>query len=148
MRFKDDTEIQRIVSAFETATITRENWKHAEHMIVGLYYLETLGYQLACNRMRGGILNLLLRAFNVDFLKEMPYHETITIFWLETLDRFRLTAAPDLELYEKVNRMLELFDKDYPLRYYSRDRLFSEEARRSYLAPDLQQHPEPLAVIR
>jgi hypothetical protein len=40
-------------------------------------------------------------------------------------------------LLDKANEVVEKFDKDYPMRFYSREYLFSDEARRGYLEPDL-----------
>ena len=140
MRFSSDSEIVEIVRAFESAAISRDNWKHAEHMIVALYYLETEGFVTACEKMKSGILNLLVAGFKVDLSKEMPYHETITRFWMDTLDQFR-RSKPIKTLNAKANEMLEVFDKDYPLRFYSRAKLFSDEARVGYVPPDLESAP-------
>jgi hypothetical protein len=145
MRSIDDTEIRRIVKGFEDATIGRDEWKHAEHMIVGLYYLHNSPLEEASQKMRTGILNLLSTGFKVDLSKEMPYHETITIFWMKTLEKVT-NSNPDLSLEEKANKVLELFDKEYPLKFYSRDMLFSDEARRSYVGPDLNQSLQETAV--
>jgi hypothetical protein len=35
--------------------------------------------------------------------------------------------------------MIEIFDKDYPLRFYSREFLFSDEARARFLPGDLME---------
>ena len=38
----------------------------------------------------------------------------------------------------KVAEMTRLFDKDYPMKFYSRDLLFSEEARAKFVEGDLK----------
>ncbi|MDB5672306.1 MAG: hypothetical protein JWO25_3265, partial [Alphaproteobacteria bacterium] len=45
---------------------------------------------------------------------------------------------------EKVNRLLlsPRGQRDWPLLFYSRDRLFSAEARLSWIAPDLRPLPQ------
>ena len=53
--------------------------------------------------MRAGIFNLL-RAFEVDLSKEMPYHETLTMFWMRTVDDFRKTKN-DCSLVEICNEL-------------------------------------------
>ena len=85
--------------------------------------------------MRAGILNLL-RAFEVDLGKEMPYHETITVFWMRTAFAYML-MNDDLSFAEKANGLCELYDKDHPLKFYSRELLFSDRARSEYVEPDL-----------
>jgi hypothetical protein len=46
------------------------------------------------------------------------YHHTVTVFWM------RQVAA--------------LLDKDLPLDYYTRERLFSDDARHGWIEPDVR----------
>lgn len=39
MKVQNENEILEIVRAFESATISRSDWKHREHLIVALYYV-------------------------------------------------------------------------------------------------------------
>jgi hypothetical protein len=67
------------------------------------------------------------------------YHETITRVFLAGV-RLSLADAPaDLPLHDLVNQLLRspMGRRDWPLRSYSRERLFSVEARRTFIAPDL-----------
>ena len=52
---------------------------------------------------------------------------------------FLAEADPSEPLHELVNELLlsPMGRRDWPLRFYSRERLFSVEARRSFVAPDL-----------
>jgi hypothetical protein len=54
-------------------------------------------------------------------------------------------SEADLEdpLHELVNELLlsPMGKRDWPLRFYSRERLFSVEARRHFIEPDLQALP-------
>jgi hypothetical protein len=73
--------------------------------------------------------------------KENPYHETLTVFWAELIFRF-LAANRRLTFIECVNKIVELgADKDLPLRFYTRDILFSERARSEYVPPNLVDSP-------
>jgi hypothetical protein len=38
-KFGSESEVLELVRSFEDATISREVWKHAEHLVVALYYL-------------------------------------------------------------------------------------------------------------
>lgn len=134
-RFKTEEEIAKIVSTFEDATVTRENWKHAEHLIVALVYLEDNDLADATEKMRTGIFNLLTNGFGIDLKKEMPYHETLTVFWMRTVCAYSLMMA-GRSLTEKANGLVEKFDKDYPLRFYSRELLFSDRARSEFVEPE------------
>ena len=136
MKYKTEDEIAELVRSFESATIGRDEWKHAEHLIVALYYVSHHDLESATEKMRSGILNLLAKGFGVDLEKEMPYHETITVFWMRTVLGFKLTANGG-SMVETAGELAERFDKDFPLRFYSRERLFSDEARAKFVEGDL-----------
>ena len=136
MKYQTEYEITTIVHSFETGTISREDWRHAEHLTVALYYLSHHDYETAVTKMRDGIFNLL-RAFEVDLGVEMPYHETLTVFWLRTVDDFR-NAKVYFSFVKLCNELIEKFDKDYPLKFYSREILFSDEARKNFIDGDIE----------
>ena len=136
MRYKTELEIAEVVRAFEDATISRDAWKHAEHLTVALHYLTLHEIETATEKMRMGIFNLL-RAFEVDLAKEMPYHETMTIFWMRAVARY-IASKNGATLLHKANEMIELLDKDYPLRFYSRELLFSDKARACLVEADIK----------
>lgn len=135
--FNSELEITDLVRSFEDATIAREDWHHAQHLTVALYYLTHHDIDTATAKMRDGIFKLL-SAFAVDLTKEMPYHETLTIFWIRTVEEFS-RAASGMSIVEKANSLVEKFDKDYPLKFYSREVLFSDAARAGFVEGDLRQ---------
>jgi hypothetical protein len=134
-KYENENEILAVVRGFETATIARDAWKHAEHLTVALYYLMHHDLETATEKMRTGIFNLL-RSFGVDLTKEMPYHETLTIFWMRTVADFN-ASKNGTSFVDKANEMVAIFDKDYPLKFYSRDYLFSDRARSIFIEPDI-----------
>lgn len=135
MRYRDKKEIEEVVRGFETATISREAWKHAEHLTVALHYLSHYDIETATTKMREGIFKLL-GAFGVDLTKEMPYHETLTVFWMRTVAVFN-ESKNGASLLDKTNELVARFDKDYPSKFYSREYLFSDEARAGFVEADL-----------
>ncbi|QQS33621.1 MAG: hypothetical protein IPM50_03285 [Acidobacteriota bacterium] len=137
MRFNTEEEIRELAEKFEAAAIARNAWKHAEHLAVALVYVEDLGETAAVGRMRSGILNLLENGFGLDLTKEMPYHETLTVFWIKTVAEFN-AANEGLSLLEKANELIKTHDKDLPLRFYTRELLFSDAARAKFLPPDIK----------
>lgn len=144
-KYATDADIRSLVEAFESGTVSRDAWKHVEHMIVALYYLERCDLETATMNMRDGIFNLL-KAFGVDLTKEMPYHETMTVFWMRVVSDFNASNT-GRSTPEKVRRMVKRFDKEYPMNYYSRELLFSERARKTFVEPDLRPLTEPLAAV-
>ena len=135
-KYKHESEVLDLVRSFEDATIPHDDWKHAEHLVVALYYLTRHDLEEACGKMRSGILNLLEHGFKVDLKKEMPYHETITLFWIRTVAEFN-TSKNGSSLLEKANEVAYKWDKDYPLKFYTRELLFSDAARARYIEPDI-----------
>jgi hypothetical protein len=134
-RYRSESEVLDLVRAFEDATVSRDDWKHAEHLVVALYYLTRHDLDVAYAKMKDGILNLLVKGFDVDLTKEMPYHETITLFWMEHVNEYNLLMN-GVSLLDKANEIVNLWDKDYPLKFYSRELLFSDEARLRFVPPD------------
>lgn len=135
MKYETEDEILSLVEAFEAGAIPRAEWNHAGHLTVALYYCSIHDLATATGRMRRNLLNHL-KAIGVDLTKEMPYHETLTAFWMRTVDDFR-KSKNGLPLVETANELVERFDKDYPLRFYSRELLFSDAARARFVEADL-----------
>ena len=139
MKYKTEDEISDLVRRFEAGTISREKWKHHEHLTVAFFYVKnspTLSE--ATDKMRVGIFNLL-KSFDIDLEKEMPYHETMTRFWMKVVDDF-VNTQNGYSVVEAANLILENFgDKDLPLKFYSRELLFSDAARSDFVEPDLKE---------
>jgi hypothetical protein len=136
MRFRSEKEVAELVRSFEDATIARDKWKHAEHLTVALHYVMLHDIDAATTKMREGILKLLT-AFEVDLSKEMPYHETLTVFWMRTVAEFN-SGKNGTSLLDKANELVSTYEKEYPLRFYTREYLFSHEARARFVEPDIE----------
>ncbi len=145
MKYKTENEILTLVRGFENGTISRADWRHAEHLTVALYYLSHHDFDSALIKMRDGIFNLL-KAFEVDLGGEMPYHETLTIFWMRTVADFA-NSKNGTSIVGICNELVEKFDKDYPLRFYSHAFLFSDEARKNFVESDLCQALNDLKAV-
>ena len=67
------------------------------------------------------------------------YHETITQCFIRGVRHFLARTDEGLPLVEKVNALLlsEAGRRDWPLRFYSRELLFSKQARLGWVEPDL-----------
>jgi hypothetical protein len=137
-KYETEKDVRDLVRSFEAATISRDEWKHPEHLIVALYYVSHYDVETAIDKMRSGILNLLANGFGVDLSKEMPYHETITVFWIRSVAAFH-TASNGKPLGVKIAEMVAKFDKEYLLTFYSRELIFSDHARKELVEPDIAQ---------
>lgn len=134
MRYKTEKDILDLVGNFEKGTVARDEWGHPEHLVVAYHYCAGHDLETALELMREGIHGLL-RSFEVDLTKEMPYHETLTVFWMRTVFAFAQMRR-DEPTVETVAELIRLFDKDYPLRFYTRETLFSDRARREFVEAD------------
>ncbi len=135
MKYKTENEILDIIEKFESCSIVRDTWGHPEHLILAFHYASNNDFETALSKMRDGIFKLL-KAFEVDLEKEMPYHETLTVFWMKTVYGFA-KEKEDCSIVETVDEMLNTFDKNYPARFYSHDVLFSDNAKVEFVEGDL-----------
>jgi len=71
------------------------------------------------------------------------YHETITRLFLHGVRLFLAEANLKEPLHALVNELLlsPMGRRDWPLRFYSPGLLFSVEARRNFVPPDLAALP-------
>ncbi|MEZ5307536.1 MAG: hypothetical protein R2684_10365 [Pyrinomonadaceae bacterium] len=137
MKYKDYAEIEKLVVAFENGTIGRDEWGHAEHLIVAAEYCIKGDLQAAYKKMKNGIFNLL-KAFGINLDDESPYHETLTVFWMMAVYDFVVTRT-DRDPLEFHRELIASLGKDFPLEFYENETLFSENARNKFVAPDKAQ---------
>jgi hypothetical protein len=128
-----DREIELFIRAFEDCSLARSEWTHARHLVMALWYIRRHGRDDATWRIRDAI-----RRFNAHQGNLNGYHETITVAWVDVIDRFLRARNCDAPVSVLAADLLkECGHKDYLLRFYSRERLLSDEARHRALAPDL-----------
>lgn len=129
-----------LVAGFEAGTLPWSSWRHPQHLAVTLWYVRRDGVEATYRDLPGRI-----RAFNaahgVETTLERGYHETLTRFWLALVAGFAAEQgeAEPATLLSALEAALG--DKHLPLAYYSRERLMSWEARRSWAEPDLRDFP-------
>jgi hypothetical protein len=140
--FRSDAEIEHIGEGLLARSLPRAEWTHEAHLAATTY--------------------LLLKRPDVDIDEELPgiirrynesvggvnsdsegYHETITRVFLHGARLFLEEADASEPIHELVNELLlsPMGRRDWPLRFYSSARLFSVEARRHFVDPDLAALP-------
>jgi hypothetical protein len=128
-----DPEIESFMRAFEDGSLTKPEWTHSRHLIMALWYLWRHDRDEATRLIRDGIQRHNVRQANLT-----GYHETITLAWVAVIERFLRGADPSASVSVLAAELLrQCGDKDHLLRFYSRERLFSDEARARWVAPDL-----------
>jgi hypothetical protein len=139
--FEGDHEIRAIGTGLLACTLPREAWTHEAHLGACLWLLterpdididaDIAGIICRFNESVGGI--------NDD---TQGYHDSITRAYVAGV-RFFLSETSETGLVERVNAMLrsDVGRREWPLRFYSRERLFSVAARRGFVEPDLAPLP-------
>lgn len=140
--FAADAEVAHVGEGFLSCTLPRAEWTHEAHLAATAY--------------------LLLRHPEIDLDKELPglirrfnesvggtnsdtegYHETITRVFLHGVQLFLSDAAIGEPLHELVNELLlsPMGRREWPLRFYTPGLLFSADARRHFVQPDIRALP-------
>ncbi len=131
--------LKDFIHAFEACTLTRADWTHHAHLVMALWYINHFPLKEATERIRTGI-HRLNDACGVVTTATSGYHETITRFYIWSVKRFLEESATNVPLETLVTTLLqsEYAEKSFPLRYYSKELLFSSEARFGWVEPDLK----------
>ena len=140
--FERDSDIRAIGTALLARTLPREAWTHEAHLGVCLWLVSErpdidVDAEIATiisryNESVGGV--------NDD---RQGYHDSITRAYVAGVRLF-LSETDKEGLAERVNAMLlsDVGRRDWPLRFYSRELLFSVAARRGFVEPDLAPLPQ------
>ena len=133
--YTNPNEIIANVDGFESCRTGKDSFKHQDHLVVAAVYLQQLSVGDAIKRMRTN----LLRFLDHHQVDRQKYNETITVFWFELVADLLNKLPPDSTLVAKCTAVVEsLDDSGLVFEYYSRERLFSDEARKNFIEPDLK----------
>lgn len=140
--FVTDDAIVRIGEGLLARTLPRADWTHEAHL-AATTYLVLQRPDIDLDEKLPGIIrrfNESLGGVNSD---TEGYHETITRSFLKGVRLFLDQADTRSPLHRLVNELLlsPMGRRDWPLRFYSRERLFSVEARTAHVGPDLASLP-------
>ena len=140
--FASEAEIIRIGEGLFAKTLPRTDWTHAAHFAAALWLMRYRPGLNAAQTLPG-----LIRAYNESVGRVNDetggYHETITLASLRAARGILDAYPPDMPIYRIVNALMatNLADPNWLLEYWSRERLMSVEARRTWLEPDRKSLP-------
>jgi hypothetical protein len=120
---------------FESQTLRNEAFRHREHVRLTWIYLTCDSPDVVAVRMCSSLL-ALATSHGVG----QRFHHTLTVAWVRIIEAAR-REHPDLPFDALADICPFLLDKDTPLTYYSRDTLFSDEARQRWVQPNLRALP-------
>jgi len=138
MKFYSKEEIHEIVEQFKNKSLPKERWTHEAHIIVAMWHNLNFEFKTAYQMMKSGIItyNEAVGTANTD---SSGYHETLTRFWMLNVRHF-MEKYGSREIDEICNDFLrsEFATKAFPMKFYSREHLFSVEARTNFVPSDLK----------
>ncbi len=135
--FSSDAEIVRIGEGLLARTLPREDWTHEAHLAACAWMVRDRP-DIAPEREMRGIISRYNESVGGVNSDTEGYHETITQVFIKAVRDHLGEVGRAIPLADAVNALL-LSDRgrrEWPLRFYSRERLFSVPARRAFVAPD------------
>lgn len=135
--FADDAAVRRVAAGLLTCDLPKAEWTHEAHLAACTCLVLEYPDFVPERDLPGAIrrYNESVGGVNDD---TQGYHETITQVYIRAV-RAHCAEHPGGGLGERVNALLasERGRRDWPLRFYSPDLLFSVAARRGWVEPDL-----------
>jgi hypothetical protein len=135
--FPSADAVRRVGEGLLARTLPRDEWTHEAHLAATLWLVaERPDIDLDAE------LPGLIRRYNESVggrnTESEGYHETITRVFLAAV-RVHAAEMEGQELCARANALLlsERGRRDWPLCFYSPERLFSVEARLAFVPPDL-----------
>ncbi|HEY7789944.1 MAG TPA: hypothetical protein VIC33_05500 [Vicinamibacterales bacterium] len=125
------------VRRFETGTLPAGSFHHREHVRLAYCYLVLAAPDEACSRFRAALHGFIAR----HGVNPAKYHETLTRAWVLAVAHFMAASAgaPDFASFIAANG--RLLTRDLLLLHYSPAVLGSDEARATFVEPDLAPIP-------
>jgi hypothetical protein len=136
--FASAAAVRRVGEGLLDCSLPKEEWTHEAHLAACLWLLterpdvqpeqDLPGIIRRFNEAKGGV--------NSD---TQGYHETLTQLYIRGVRAF-LQQCEAADLLGRVNELLgsPMAPRNWPLRFYSRERLFSVEARRGWVEPEVE----------
>lgn len=135
--YSSEAEVRRVTAGLLGHGLARADWTHEAHLAaVCVLLLEYPEIRL------DDALPEIIRSYNVSVGgvndDTQGYHETLTRFWLG-MARCFLEMHTAGTVLDRINAFIASDEgrRDAPYSYYSHDLLFSAEARRVFVAPDI-----------
>ncbi|MBA4161716.1 MAG: hypothetical protein C0515_06500 [Novosphingobium sp.] len=135
--FDSAAAIRHIGEGLLARTLPKPEWTHEAHLAACAWLVLERPDVTPETDLPG-----IIRSYNVaaggENTDSAGYHETLTQLYIKGVRRFLATCEAD-GLLAKVNALLasDMAPRDWPLRFYSRELLFSVPARRGWVEPDL-----------
>ncbi len=130
-------EDQLFRAEFESGTFPPSAWDHRAHVRLAYVFLTEHKDDVAFSMMQQALLGFL-ESNGFDASK---YHDTMTRAWILAVRHFMARTPSSDSADSFIDQNPELLDSKIMMTHYSAEALFSEEARKQYVEPDLDPIP-------
>ena len=132
-----DAEDRRFHEAFAAGAVHPRDFRHRDHLRLAYVCLSDASCDAALIAFRRLLIGFLQR-HRVDPNK---YHETLTCAWLQAVALHMARTPGTASFADFITQHPALLDSNLMFTHYSRARLVSADARKRFIAPDLQPIP-------
>ena len=135
--FTSDEEVAFIGHGLMDRTLPKTSWTHAAHFAATLWLLRSRP-ELELSRTMPGLIRAYNEATSTANTDSSGYHETITQASIRAAKAF-LHGSPIEPLFMTCNSLMRsrLGEPGWLLEYWTKPLLFSVEARRAWIEPDV-----------
>jgi hypothetical protein len=135
--FVDDAAVIHVGEGLLARTLPRAEWTHEAHLAACTWIVRDRP-DIAPERELPGIISVYNESVGGVNDDTQGYHETITQVYIAGVKAHLAEVGTATPLFEAVNALLlsARGRRDLPLRFYSKELLFSVPARRGFVEPD------------
>ncbi len=140
--FANPAAVARVGEGLLACTLPRTEWTHEAHLAACTYLLIEHP-EIDLDTALPGLIRVYNESVGGVNDDTQGYHDTITRAYLHGVRMFLRDADRERPIHELVNDLLRspIGRRDWPLRFWSKMRLMSVEARRGWVEPDLAALP-------
>ena len=140
--FLSEDAVAHVGEGLLARTLPREEWTHEAHL-AATTYLVLKHPEIDLDVELPAIISRYNESVGGENTDTAGYHDTITRSFLRGIRLFLEKADTSRPIHELANELLmsPMGRRDWPLRFWSKDRLMSVEARRGWVEPDLSAMP-------
>lgn len=131
-----EEELVILIHSFIDHTLGKSDWTHEAHIAVSFWFNRHYNYEEAFIKMKNGIITYNESVGTVNSTSS-GYHETMTRYWMIIIHNF-LANRSFKTVSEALSEFMESPEslRHSPLEFYTKDLLFSVEARQQWINGD------------
>jgi hypothetical protein len=129
-------DVQELVCRLESLALSNDEFRHRQHLEIAFWYLQSKGTEAGSDAIVRA-----LEALTAHLGHAEKFHLTMTLCWIRLVAAGMAEDGPCETPEALISKHSGLLDKHLPLRFYSKELLFSERARSQWVEPDIAPLP-------